>query len=272
MQSATAVVSSRLLSFQRRTSVTEIDKRLKPFHVKTLRVSSLYEGGRGFLEQLVESRRMYPGDLPRDPLYFAARLGGCLQAAVASLTVDFDTSSSSTHTRCEAESRHVRTETPRLALVIAAGICTCGPLASQDRPPDARAAAITVTGCVQRLDESGSLGTTIPDRTPTPEQAGVRANLGEPGSGFMLTDATPPEETSQTDAQNRPRVRYVLIGDEAELEQYEGQRVRARGTLPPPSTKPAESAPIGTSGSTQLQSNTARLKVTSIERVAGSCK
>ena len=131
-----------------------------------------------------------------------------------------------------------------------------------------------MTGCVQRVDESGTLGTTIPERTSTPEQAGVRANPGEPGPGFMLTDATPPPagkgETRST--RSNLRVRYVLVGHESELEKYEGQRVRAHGTLPAPSTKPAETTPVGTSGSTRLQSNTARLNVTFIEPVARTCK
>jgi hypothetical protein len=126
------------------------------------------------------------------------------------------------------------------------------------------------------MDESGSLGTSIPERTPTPEQAGVRANLGEPGSGFMLTDATRPAATSRGDARRRrangSRVRYVLIGNENEFAKFQGQRVRAQGTLPPASTKPAETTPVGTSGSSNFQSNIARLRVTSLERVAGSCK
>jgi hypothetical protein len=162
-----------------------------------------------------------------------------------------------------------------LPVIIAMVSLATGRLVAQDRTSGAGSASITVTGCVQRVDESGTLGTTIPERTPTPEQAGVRANLGEPGSGFMLTDATPPPPTGKGTARSTRSslpVRYVLIGHETELEKYQGQRVRAHGTLPAPSTKPAESTPVGTSGSTQLQSNTARLKVTFIEPVARDCK
>jgi hypothetical protein len=170
----------------------------------------------------------------------------------------------------------LRIEIFGLALVIAGVMSTSGSLAPQDPPAGPASAQVTVTGCVQRVDESGSLDTTIPERTPTPEQAGVRANLGEPGPGFMLTDATPPAATGKGDARsgraNEPRVRYVLIGDENELAMYQGQRVRAQGTLPPASTKPAETASVGTSGSSEVQSNTARLRVTSIERVSGNCK
>jgi hypothetical protein len=162
-----------------------------------------------------------------------------------------------------------------LAVCIAGVISASGSAASQEPPAGPASGKVTVTGCVQRIDESGSLDTTIPERTPTPEQAGVRANLGEPGSGFMLTDATPPPGSKGEGRGERttgPRVRYVLIGDENELAKYQGQRVRAQGTLPAAPTKPAETAPVGTSGSREFQSNTARLKVTSIERVAGDCK
>jgi hypothetical protein len=171
-------------------------------------------------------------------------------------------------------SGHLRLEACGLALVIAGTMSTSGSFASQDPAAGHASTRIMVTGCVQRIDESGSLDTTIPERTPTPEQAGVRANLGEPGSGFMLTDATPPPGgtgDARGGRTNGPRVRYVLIGDENEFAKYQGQRVRAQGTLPVAPTKPAETAPVGTSGSREFQSNTARLKVTSVERVAGDC-
>jgi hypothetical protein len=164
----------------------------------------------------------------------------------------------------------------RVALVsfIGASIVACTRLEAQDRPAVTLSGMVTIIGCVQRIDESGSLGTTIPERTPTPEQAGVAANRGEPGAGFMLADATsaknpkPPRGAGT----NTAAVRYILLGDESELAKYQGQRVRAQGTLAAAPTKPAETAPVGTSGSAQLQTNTARLRVNSIERVASDCK
>jgi hypothetical protein len=122
------------------------------------------------------------------------------------------------------------------------------------------------------MDESGSLGTTIPERTPTPEQAGVAANAGEPGYGFMLVDAVLANAKKTPSGTAPPRMRYVLVGDAAELARYQGQRVRAQGALAAVPTKPAESAPVGTSGSVQFQSSAARLKVTSIERIAATCR
>jgi hypothetical protein len=159
------------------------------------------------------------------------------------------------------------------AIIVTFAVATNAALSAQDRPGAAPSGPVTVTGCVQRIDESGSLGTTIPERTPTPEQAGVAANRGEPATGFMLTDATAPNQKgTRGGASTAPPVRYILIADDADLARYQGQRVRAQGTLAARPTKPAETAPVGTSGSNELQSNTLRLKVTSIERVAADCK
>jgi hypothetical protein len=160
------------------------------------------------------------------------------------------------------------------AMVVTIALATKAAVPAQDRPDAAPSRTVAVVGCVQRIDDSGSLGTTIPERTPTPEPAGAAANLGEPGTGFILIDATTANDNigARGSASNAPRVRYILIADDADLATYQGQRVRAEGTLTALPTKPAETAPVGTSGSTQLQSNTPRLKVTSIERVAADCK
>ena len=144
--------------------------------------------------------------------------------------------------------------------------------AARQRADAPSSGMVTITGCVQGMDESGSLGTTIPERTPPPEQAGVAANSGEPGNAFMLVDAVPPDARKTSRSTAPPHLRYVLVGDAAELAKYQGQRVRAHGTLAATPTKPAETAPVGTSGSVQFQSNAARLKVTSIERIAATCK
>jgi hypothetical protein len=168
----------------------------------------------------------------------------------------------------------------RIGVLLAMVATATVTFSAQDPSTPAPSATVSVVGCVQRIDESGSLDTTIPERTASPEQAGVRANSGEPAPGFMLTDATPAamhktpstRKDSPASARDVPRVRYVMIGEEKELAKYLGQRVRVQGTLPPPPTKPAETAPVGTSGAAQIQSNTARLKVTSIERVAPDCK
>jgi hypothetical protein len=130
--------------------------------------------------------------------------------------------------------------------------------------------ALMVVGCVQRTEQPGTLGTTIPGRTATPENIGVLANSGEPAQGFILTDAAADFSSGlkpgvRTDLPKR----YVLVGDDNDFARLEGQRVRVSGKIVPP-TKPAEAA-VGTSGSEQIKSATERLKVNAVEVIAGKC-
>jgi hypothetical protein len=64
--------------------------------------------------------------------------------------------------------------------------------------------------------------------------------------------------------------RFILFGSEGELGKHEGHRVQVSGTIEP-STKPAESGAVATGGSNQPPSGADRLKVTSIEMIAGDC-
>ena len=143
-------------------------------------------------------------------------------------------------------------------------------VAAQDRPADSDSSTIMVVGCVQRTEQSGTLGTTIPERTASPENAGTLANAGEPATGFVLADAALDFSAGlkQGTTTDLPK-RFVLVGDDVDLAKHEGQRVRVNGKIVP-STKPAD-APIATSGSDRFKSETRRLKVTSIEVIEGSC-
>ena len=152
---------------------------------------------------------------------------------------------------------------------LATFLCSAG-LVAQERPTDSNTSTATVVGCVQRVDQSGTLSTTIPERAATPESAGVLANLGEPGPGFLLADAALESAAGVKIGikADLPK-RYVLMGGENDLAKHEGRRVRITGTVAP-STKPADQ-PVGTSGSNQIKSETRRLKVASIEAVPGDC-
>jgi hypothetical protein len=146
--------------------------------------------------------------------------------------------------------------------------------AAEQRETDTPGPTITVVGCIQRTAQPDTLGITIQERTTPPETTGISANPGEPGPGFILTDATPkapgtstePSAASSTDA---PR-RFVLFGNEGDLGKHEGQRVQVSGTIERP-TKPPESGAVGTSGSSQLKSGAERLKVAAIEMIGGAC-
>src|SRR5206468_7756727 len=82
----------------------------------------------------------------------------------------------------------VMTRRIQAGMFVTFALATNAAVPAQDRPDAAPSGTITVTGCAQRVDDSGSLGTTIPERTQ--EQAGAVPSRGEPGTGFNLTDAT----------------------------------------------------------------------------------
>lgn len=144
-------------------------------------------------------------------------------------------------------------------LLIVATVCGAS-IAAAQRATDTPGSTTTVAGCIQRTDQPGTLGATIPDRNAAPESVGTAGNLGEAGPGFVLIEA--PSATTGK--------RFILFGSEGELATHEGHRVQVSGTLEP-STKPAESGATGTSGSNQVKSTTERLKVTSVEMIAGDC-
>jgi hypothetical protein len=141
---------------------------------------------------------------------------------------------------------------------------------AQEPPANTDNSTLMVVGCVQRTEQPGTLGTTIPGRTATPENVGVLANSGEPAQGFILADAAADFSSGlkpgvRTDLPKR----FVLVGDDNDLAKLEGQRVRVTGRIVP-STKPADSV-VGTTGSEQIKSETQRLKVSAVEAIAGKC-
>jgi hypothetical protein len=132
----------------------------------------------------------------------------------------------------------------------------------------ASSGSVTVTGCLQRNENSGTLGTTIPERAATPESAPTQANSGEPAPGFQLAGATPLQPSRDPKALTV----YVLDGSDAQLSEYVGHRVRVTGTVVPNVAGNAQRGAVaGTTGRDQLKSDITRIKVTAIETVAGSC-
>jgi hypothetical protein len=128
-------------------------------------------------------------------------------------------------------------------------------LAGQDaRQPNTSPSTITVVGCLQRADRSGSLEGARPGTAATPEQAGIQANANEPAAGFLLTDATPlpgkpdPSRPAGSGTQGavgtsgsrdeRPAAKsektsYVVDGNADQLMPLLGQRVELTGALAP---------------------------------------
>jgi hypothetical protein len=156
-------------------------------------------------------------------------------------------------------------------LFVATTVLCSVAVVAQDRPVEANdPSTMMVVGCVQRTEQSGTLGTTIPERAASPENAGTLANSGEPANGFILADAAADFSAGmKAGAPTDLPKRYVLLGDEFDLAKHEGKRVRVNGKIVP-STKPADK-PVATGGSDQVRSETPRLKVTSVQVIAGSC-
>jgi hypothetical protein len=128
--------------------------------------------------------------------------------------------------------------------------------------------SVTVVGCLQRNDNSGTLGTTIPESAATPESAPTRANSGEPAPGFQLAAATPLRPSRNPKALTV----YVLNGSDAQLSGHLGRRVRITGTVVPNVAGNAQAGAVaGITGRDQLKGDITRIKVTAIETVASSC-
>jgi hypothetical protein len=163
-------------------------------------------------------------------------------------------------------SRHIRN-----ALFTVTGVALMWSTALAQEPRvDTDNSTVMFVGCVQRTEQPGTLGTTIPGRTATPENIGVLANSGEPAPGFILADAAADFSSGlKPGARTDLPKRYVLVGADNDLAKLEGQRVRVSGKIVP-STKPEEQ-PVGTVGSEQVKSETQRLKVSAVEVIAGKC-
>ena len=151
-----------------------------------------------------------------------------------------------------------------------ASVLSCAVAAQRDRGAST-ANPRTVVGCLQRIEQSGTLGTTASGTATRPEEAGKLANSQEPAPGYMLADAT--DATSSVAKDVKPTT-YVLVGDAAKLDRHVGERVRVQGTL----TLEGRGADTGvpevagtTGGSHDVKSRVKRLRVAAIETVAQKC-
>jgi hypothetical protein len=128
--------------------------------------------------------------------------------------------------------------------------------------------SVSVVGCLQRNDNSGTLDSTIPESTATPETAPKLANSGEPAPGFQLAGATPLKSSGKLAA---PAV-YVLNGSDAQLSKHLGHRVRITGVVIPNVASNAQvQGPVATQGTKQLKGDVTRIKVTKVTMVRASC-
>jgi len=162
-------------------------------------------------------------------------------------------------------SHHRWAETLSIVLVLGCAVAAQGDRSASTANP------VTVVGCLQRIGQSGTLGTTASGAAARPEEAGKLANSQEPAPGYMLAQATDASTSLAKDA--RPTT-YVLVGDAAKLDAHLGERVRVQGTM----TLDGRGADTGvpevagtTGGSHDLKSSAKRPRVAAIETVAQKC-
>ena len=154
-----------------------------------------------------------------------------------------------------------------LAIAFASG---CAVSAQSDRG-SSTASPLTVVGCLQRIGQSGTLGTTASGTAARPEEAGKLANSQEAAPGYILLQAS--DATSSVAKDAKPTT-YVLVGDASKLDPHVGERVRVQGTL----TLEGRGADTGvsevagtTGGSHDVKSSAKRLRVAAVETVAQKC-
>ncbi len=111
-------------------------------------------------------------------------------------------------------------------------------LQAQDTAARSKDKAVTVSGCVEQAQKTGSLADdTGAGTAATPSRAPIEANTAELVNAFLLTNATP---TGDRSADKGP-TSYTLQGREQELAKHKGHRVTvsAAGCCPRgPRTRP----------------------------------
>jgi hypothetical protein len=165
-----------------------------------------------------------------------------------------------------------------LALGLTAKAQTPPPPSQPDRPRDTMAQSdtqkeITLTGCVQKADQTSSPSSTSPSGStpPTSARSGsddakyilANASMGSGASGATGTAGSTPS------ASPAGGMTYKLKGEEDDLAKFVGQRVEVRGRL----DDKMSSSGSTPSGSTPSASADKILKVSSVRASSsgGSC-
>jgi hypothetical protein len=120
---------------------------------------------------------------------------------------------------------------------------------------------ISVEGCVERAQRTGSVAGTGVGTSAPPNVADREANSSEILDVFMLTDAQPVAADRSSGTQ---RTSYALTGHEKEFGGHTGHRVQVVGTLAPPVSSGASTGSVAAAGIRRIQ-------VESIKMIAASC-
>jgi hypothetical protein len=153
-------------------------------------------------------------------------------------------------------------------------------LGAQARSPQA-GEKVTVAGCLQRAQRTGSVGGTVVGTSASPNTADDEANSSAMVDAFLLTEAAPsasvtdqgstaaatqPQATTAGTSGRTELTTYGLKGREAELERHQGARLEVIGTVMPPA-----SSGRGTGGAATA-AGAKRIAVESFKVLAESCQ
>ena len=140
---------------------------------------------------------------------------------------------------------------------------------------------VTVAGCLQRAQRTGSVGGTVVGTSASPNTAPIEANSGAMVDAFLLTEATPvvagapqaPGSTAgatgntATGTSGKTEITtFGLSGREAGLERHQGARLEVTGTV-----VPAVTSGRGT-GDTATAAGAKRIQVESFKILAEKCQ
>jgi hypothetical protein len=98
---------------------------------------------------------------------------------------------------------------------------------------------VTVAGCLQRAQRTGSVGGTVVGTSASPNTAADEANSSALVDAYLLSQATPvvggaPQATGTSGTAQITT--FGLSGREAELERHLGARLQVTGKVVPPAT------------------------------------
>jgi hypothetical protein len=167
----------------------------------------------------------------------------------------------------------------KLSFIVLTTTLLPGAFLSAQTPADGE--KVTVAGCLQRAQRSGSLGGTVVGTSASPNTADDEANSSAIVDAFILAEATPAiggtPQSPGTSGNSTPAAgatgtagrlqmtSYGLVGREAELERHQGGRLEITGTI-----APAATSGRGTGGAATA-AGTKRIKVESFKVLADTC-
>lgn len=163
----------------------------------------------------------------------------------------------------------------KASLVVAALVCVVPMLEAGQVAPSA-GERVTVNGCLQRAQRTGSVGGTVVGTSAAPNTADDEANSSAMVNAFLLTEAVPAIPGATADESARApqpagtsgqvtMTTYGLIGREAELERHQGARLQVTGTVAPPAQSGRGSGGAATAAGAK------RLNVESFKILADRC-